>query len=157
MTSDAGEKDHESFMRIALKEARSALHVGEVPIGAAVVLGQQVLATGFNQPIHTQDPCAHAEVIALRAAARAIGNYRLTGTTLYVTLEPCLMCVGALVLARVGTLVYGAAEPKFGAIQSLMKIESLALTHRFEVVPGVLEADCRQLVIDFFKFRRQEA
>ena len=157
MTSEAGEKDHESFMRIALKQARSALHVGEVPIGAAVVLGQEVLATGFNQPIHTQDPSAHAEIVALRAAARAIGNYRLTGTTLYVTLEPCLMCVGALVLARVGTLVYGAAEPKFGAVQSLLKIESLALTHRFEVVPGVLEADCRQLVIDFFKFRRQEA
>jgi tRNA(adenine34) deaminase len=157
MTSEAGEKNHESFMRIALKQARSALHVGEVPIGAAVVLGQEVLATGFNQPIHTQDPSAHAEVIALRAAARAIGNYRLMGTTLYVTLEPCLMCVGALVLARVGTLVYGAAEPKFGAIQSLLKIESLALTHRFEVVPGVLEADCRQLVVDFFKFRRQEA
>ena len=157
MTSEAGEKAHESFMRIALKEARSALHVGEVPVGAAVVLGQELLATGFNQPIHTQDPSAHAEVVALRAAARAIGNYRLTGTTLYVTLEPCLMCVGALVLARVGTLVYGAAEPKFGAIQSLMKIESVALTHRFEVVAGVLEADCRQLVIDFFKFRRQEA
>ena len=157
MTSEAGEKAHESFMRIALREARSALHVGEVPVGAVVVQGQEALATGFNQPIHTQDPSAHAEIIALRAAARVIGNYRLTGTTLYVTLEPCLMCVGALVQARVGTLVYGAAEPKFGAIQSLLKIESLGLTHRFEVVPGVLEADCRQLLVDFFKFRRQEA
>src|SRR5262245_50968381 len=115
MTAEAGEKDHEGFMRLALREARSALHVGEVPVGAAVVLGQQVLATGFNQPIHTQDPSAHAEVVALRAAARVIGNYRLTGATLYVTLEPCLMCVGALVLARVGTLPRGAPGPKFGA------------------------------------------
>src|SRR5262249_39675413 len=138
-------------------EARSALHLGEVPIGAVVALGQDVLATGFNQPIHTQDPSAHAEIVALRAAARALGNYRLTGTTLYVTLEPCLMCVGAIVLARVGTLVYGAAEPKFGAIQSLLKIESVAFNHRFQVVSGMLEPECRQLVVDFFKFRRQEA
>ena len=157
MTREAAADAREGFMRLALHEARSALHLGEVPVGAVVVLGQDVLATGFNQPIHTQDPSAHAEVVALRAAARALGNYRLTGTTLYVTLEPCLMCVGALVQARVATLAYGAAEPKFGAIQSLMKVEDLALTHRFEVVPGVLEADCRQLVIDFFKFRRQEA
>lgn len=144
-------------MRLALREASSALRLGEVPVGAAVVLGEEVLATGFNQPIHTQDPSAHAEMVALRAAARARGNYRLAGTTLYVTLEPCLMCVGALVLARVSTLVYGAAEPKFGAIRSLMKIENLALTHRFDVVPGVLEDDCRKLVVDFFKFRREEA
>lgn len=143
-------------MRLALHEASRALHLGEVPVGAVVVLGQEVLGTGFNQPIHTQDPSAHAEVIALCAAARALGNYRLTGTTLYVTLEPCLMCVGALVLARVGTLVYGAAEPKFGAIRSLMRIDDLALTHRFDVMPGVLEDDCRKLVVDFFKFRRQE-
>jgi len=157
MTREAAADAREGFMRLALHEARSALHLGEVPVGAVVVLGQDVLATGFNQPIHTQDPSAHAEVVALRAAARALGNYRLTGTTLYVTLEPCLMCVGALVQARVATLAYGAAEPKFGAIQSLMKVEDLALTHRFEVVPGVLEDECRQLVVDFFKFRREEA
>src|SRR5262245_36898412 len=157
MTSPAASAPHESFMRMALQEARSALHLGEVPVGAVLVRGQDVVATGFNQPIHPRDPSAHAEVVALRAAARALDNYRLTGTTLYVTLEPCLMCVGALVLARVGTLVYGAAEPKFGAIQSLMRVEDLALTHRFEVVSGVLESDCRQLVVDFFKFRRQEA
>lgn len=156
MTREVAEGAHESFMRLALHEASSALHLGEVPVGAVVVLGQEVLGTGFNQPIHTQDPSAHAEVIALRAAARTLGNYRLTGTTLYVTLEPCLMCVGALVLARVGILVYGAAEPKFGAIRSLIRIDDLALTHRFDVMPGVLEDDCRKLVVDFFKFRRGE-
>jgi tRNA(adenine34) deaminase len=157
MTREAADGAHERFMRLALREASSALHLGEVPVGAAVVLGEEVLATGFNQPIHTQDPSAHAEMVALRTAARVRGNYRLTGTTLYVTLEPCLMCVGALVLARVGTLVYGAAEPKFGAIRSLMKVEDLALTHRFDVVSGVLEEECRKLVVDFFKFRREEA
>jgi tRNA(adenine34) deaminase len=142
-------------MRIALEEARQGLHIGEVPIGAVVVLDRRVVATGFNQPIHTVDPTAHAEQVALRRAARELGNYRLTGTTLYVTLEPCLMCVGALVNARVNTLVYGVAEPKTGAIRSLVDIDTIRTNHRFEIVSGILEADCRKVLVDFFKYRRE--
>jgi tRNA(adenine34) deaminase len=148
---------HEAFMRQAIEEARRALHIGEVPVGALVVEGGTVLATGFNQPIHNLDPTAHAEVVALRRAAKAAGNYRLVRATVYVTAEPCLMCVGALVNARVSTLVYGVAEPKFGAVRSLLAVEELGLNHRFEVVAGVLEAECRKLLVDFFRFRREEA
>jgi tRNA(adenine34) deaminase len=147
--------DHETFMRQALDEARRALHVGEVPIGA-VVVADGVAAEGFNQPIRSADPTAHAEIVALRRAARAAGNYRLTGATLYVTLEPCLMCVGAIVNARIATVVYGAAEPKWGALGSILDARELRLNHRLEVIAGVLEAECRQLVVDFFKFRRAE-
>jgi len=147
---------HEAFMRQAIEGARTAMHIGEVPIGAVVALDGQVVAGGFNQPIHRVDPTAHAEVIALREAARTLGNYRLPGCTLYVTLEPCLMCVGAMLNARVGTVVYGAAEPKFGALRSLLRIEDVPANHRFEVVGGVLEAECRALVVDFFKYRREE-
>ncbi len=114
-----------------------------------------MVASGFNQPIHECDPTAHAEIVVLRRAARRLNNYRLTGTTLYVTVEPCLMCVGALVHARVETVVYGAAEPKGGAIRSALRIEALRLNHRFTVVEGVLEADCRELIQDFFKNRRE--
>jgi tRNA(adenine34) deaminase len=142
-------------MRLALEEARSALHLGEVPVGAVAVAGGEVVASGFNQPIHNMDPTSHAEVVALRRAAKALGNYRLTGVRLYVTLEPCLMCVGALVSARVSTLVYGAAEPKWGAVVSLLKVGELPLNHRFEVVAGVLEDECRTLVQEFFKYRRK--
>lgn len=144
-------------MRLALAEARAALHVGEVPIGAVIARDHELLASGFNQPVHTVDPVAHAEIVALRRAARILGNYRLTGTTLYVTVEPCLMCVGALVSARVSTLVYGADEPKFGAVRSILDVDTLSLTHRFEVISGVLEAECRKVLVDFFKFRREEA
>jgi tRNA(adenine34) deaminase len=144
-------------MRLALEEARAALQVGEVPIGAVVVRDGEVVASGFNQPIHTVDPVAHAEIVALRRAARVLGNYRLVGTTLYVTVEPCLMCVGALVAARVERLVYGAPEPKFGAVASILDVSSLRLNHRFESVSGILEAECRQALVDFFKFRREEA
>jgi tRNA(adenine34) deaminase len=147
---------HEAFMRVAIEGARTAMHVGEVPIGAVVVHEGRIVAQGFNQPIHLVDPTAHAEVVALREAARVLGNYRLPGSTLYVTLEPCLMCVGALMNARVGTVVYGAAEPKFGALQSILSIADVPANHRFAVVAGVLEAECRQLVVDFFKFRREE-
>ena len=149
------EVTHESITRLALQEARTALHLGEVPVGAVLVAGGEVVASGFNQPIHLRDPTAHAEMVALRGAARALDNYRLSGSTLYVTVEPCLMCVGALVHARVGTVVYGVAEPKGGAIRSLLRVEDLALNHRFDVVTGILEADCRQLIQDFFKARRE--
>jgi len=143
-------------MRLAIAEARTARHIGEVPIGAVVVHGGEVLARGFNQPIHTVDPTAHAELVALRLAAQRLGNYRLTGSTLYVTLEPCLMCVGALVAARVSTVVYGAPEPKFGALRSVLDFERVRTNHRFEVVGGVLETQCRRLVQDFFRYRRGE-
>jgi tRNA(adenine34) deaminase len=147
---------HDSFMRQALAEAHNALHIGEVPVGAVLVLDGKVVAQGFNQPIQARDPTAHAEVVALRRAAKEVGNYRLTGSTLYVTIEPCLMCVGALVHARVSALVYGAVEPKAGAIRSVLDIEKLRLNHRFQVIAGVLEPECRQLVVDFFKFRREQ-
>ncbi len=111
--------DHESFMRLALAQAALAQAAGEVPVGAIVVLDGGVAGRGYNHPIGTSDPTAHAEILALREAARAIGNYRLTGATLYATVEPCLMCVGAIVHARVATVVYGAADPKGGAVRSL--------------------------------------
>jgi len=147
--------DHESFMRLALEQARLAGDAGEVPIGAVAVSGGDVVGRGFNRPIGAVDPTAHAEVIALREAARTLGNYRLTGVDLYVTLEPCLMCVGALVHARVGTLVYGAAEPKSGAVVSAVRAGELpGLNHRFAVVSGVREDECRELVQTFFKGKR---
>lgn len=146
---------HETFMRLALEEARKALRRGEVPIGAVVVREGAVVATGFNQPISAGDPTAHAEIVALRAAAQGLGNYRLTGTTLYVTVEPCLMCVGALLNARVDRVVYGAPEPKFGAVRSLLDVGALAVNHRFEAVSGVLEDECRTLLLDFFRDRRE--
>jgi tRNA(adenine34) deaminase len=145
---------HEPFMRRALEAACKARHMGEVPVGAVVVSSGVIVAEGFNQPVHYGDPTAHAEILALRGAARALGNYRLTGAALYVTVEPCLMCVGALVNARVATVVYGAAEPKCGALASVLDFESLRLNHRFQVVAGVLEDECRQILVDFFKSRR---
>jgi tRNA(adenine34) deaminase len=148
---------HAGFMRLALQEAKAAFHVNEVPIGAVAVREGRVVASGFNQPIHTIDPVAHAEIVALRQAARVLGNYRLTGVTLYVTVEPCLMCVGAMLNARISTLVYGADEPKFGAVRSILELASLGLNHRFEVVSGVLESECSKLLVDFFKFRREGA
>ena len=141
-------------MRLALDEARRAREAGEVPVGAVLVADGVVVGRGFNQPIGRLDPTAHAEILALRAAAAALANYRLVGVTAYVTLEPCLMCVGALLNARVATVVYGAPEPKWGAVRSLLSLDSLTLTHRFGVVSGVLEPDCRSLLVDFFRSRR---
>ncbi len=142
-------------MRMALDEARRALEAGEVPIGAVLVEGGQVVARAFNQPIAQHDPTAHAEILAMRDGARAAANYRLTGATLYVTLEPCLMCAGAMVHARIGTLVFGATEPRTGAVVS--NLGALALphhNHRVEVIGGVLEAECREIVQEFFRARR---
>ena len=147
--------DYEALMRAALDEARRAEAAGEVPIGAVVAIDDEIVARGFNQPIAAHDPTAHAEIVALRAAAQAVGNYRLTGATLCVTVEPCLMCIGALVHARVGTVVYGAAEPKTGAIVSTVRaLEIPGLNHRFAVVGGVLEEECRAVLQAFFKGRR---
>jgi tRNA(adenine34) deaminase len=156
MVDPSSLETHERFMRFALEQASEAGALSEVPIGAVLVVGGEVVARGFNQPIRSVDPTAHAEIVALREAARALGNYRLVGATLYVTLEPCLMCAGALLQARVAQVVYGAPEPKFGAFCSVLRLDELPLNHRFAVVGGVLEADCRRLLVDFFKDRRQE-
>ena len=142
-------------MAAALEEAARARDAGEVPIGAIVALDGEVIGRGFNQPISSGDPTAHAEIVAIRDAARRAGNYRLTGATLCVTIEPCLMCVGALVHARIGTLVYGAAEPRTGAVASTVRGGELpGHNHRFEVVAGVCEAECRDLMQLFFRDRR---
>lgn len=146
----------ERFMDEALKEARRALAAGEVPVGAVLVgEGGEVLARAHNFPITLSDPTAHAEILALRQAAERGGNYRLPGTTLYVTMEPCLMCVGAMLQARLKRLVFGAPDPKAGACVSLYRIpEDERLNHRFLVTGGVREAECRVLLQEFFRARR---
>ena len=142
-------------MRLALAEAARARGLGEVPVGAVVVIDQQVVGTGCNQPLSMVDPTAHAEVNALRAAARQIGNYRLTGATLYVTIEPCLMCVGAMIHARVALVVYGAPEPRAGALVSSTRAhETAGLNHRVSILGGVMEEDCREVMQNFFREKR---
>jgi tRNA(adenine34) deaminase len=142
-------------MRLALAEAERARSLGEVPVGAIVVVDGRVVGTGCNRPMSSNDPTAHAEIGALREAARAVGNYRLTGATLYVTVEPCLMCVGAMVHARIGLVVFGAAEPKSGALISTVRAhESPGLNHRLEILAGVLEDECRAMIQEFFKAKR---
>ena len=144
-------------MRAALELARQARLKEEVPVGAVVVLDDVVIGTGFNCPISTNDPTAHAEIGALRAAAQQLGNYRLTGATLYVTIEPCQMCVGAMVHARIARVVYGTREPKAGAIESAMRAhEHPSLNHRMAATGGVLEVECRELIQEFFRDRRGE-
>ena len=146
---------HDTFMRAALDEASLGFSAGEVPVGAVVVLDGRIVGRGFNQPIGSHDPTAHAEIVAIREAARALGNYRLAGSTVYVTIEPCLMCVGAMVHARVRTLVFGAPEPKAGAVVSNCRAHELpSLNHRIEVVSGVLEEECRAIIQEFFQARR---
>jgi len=146
--------EHETFMREALAQARTAALRGEVPIGAVLVAEGAPVAADFNRPISAHDPTAHAEVLVLRAAAAQMGNYRLTGTTLYVTVEPCLMCLGAIVNARVGSVVYGADEPKFGAVRSLLDFAALRVNHRPAIVSGVLAEEAQRLLLDFFRERR---
>ena len=142
-------------MRRALQLAEVAAAAGEVPVGAVVALDGMIIGTGHNEPIGAHDPTAHAEVVALRMAAQAVGNYRLTGATLVVTVEPCMMCVGAMVHARIGTVVFGAPEPKAGALGSTIAAHELpSLNHRLAVVGGVLEADCRAVMQAFFRSRR---
>ena len=143
-------------MDAALEQARLALAAGEVPIGAVLVIDDAIVARGFNQPISACDPTAHAEVLVLRDAARVVGNYRLTAADMYVTVEPCLMCVGALVHARVRRVFYGAAEPKTGALVSTIRsLDTPGLNHRFEVTGGVREEAARELMQQFFRERRQ--
>lgn len=142
-------------MRAALAEAQKAAACGEVPVGAVVEIDDQIVASAFNKPISSIDPTAHAEIVALRAAALKVGNYRLTGATLCVTVEPCAMCVGALVHARIGTLIYGTPEPKTGAVRSTMKLlDDPSWNHRMVVVSGVLANECREMLQKFFKERR---
>ncbi|MCS7156366.1 MAG: tRNA adenosine(34) deaminase TadA [Blastocatellia bacterium] len=147
----------EVWMRLALDEAADAERLGEVPIGAVVVLGEKVIGRGHNRVITEQDPTAHAEIVALRDAARFLNNYRLVGTTLYVTIEPCPMCAGALLNARVARLVYGAADPRAGAVTTLFQLcTDPRLTHRLQVQAGVLEAECREMIQSFFQRKRAE-
>ena len=155
MSSVSG-PSHDEFMVLALEQAREGLTAGEVPIGAVVVMDGRIVARAYNQPIFTADPTAHAEMLVLREAGKAAGNYRLTDATVYVTLEPCLMCVGALVHARVREVVYGAPEPRTGALVSAVRGLDLAgLNHRFSVTAGVMEEECRQIIQAFFKDRRR--
>jgi tRNA(adenine34) deaminase len=147
-------KDDRYFMRKAMAQAEKAADKGEVPVGAVVVKNGTIVGCGWNRPISKKDPTAHAEVVALRAAARKLGNYRLTGCDLYVTLEPCPMCLGAVVQARIRRLVYGAPDPKSGAVRSVMHFPFQKLNYRPDIVAGVLADDCGRLLRDFFGSRR---
>jgi len=145
----------EDFLREALELARDAERGGEVPVGAVVVLDGRVIGRGRNSPIARNDPTAHAEVLALREAAAATGNYRLEGATMYATLEPCVMCAGALVAARVSRLVFGARDLRFGGVRSKFRLaDADVLNHRVEIVEGVLGAECAELLQTFFTSRR---
>jgi tRNA(adenine34) deaminase len=142
---------HEHFMRLALDEARAAAAEGEVPVGCVVVKDGAVVGRGRNRREADQDPLAHAELRAIAKAARAVGSWRLEDTTLYVTLEPCPMCAGAMVNSRIPRVVYGADDPKAGAVRTLYRLlEDPRLNHRCEVVPGVLADDCALLLREFF-------
>jgi len=149
---------YDTWMAHALSLAARAGGEGEVPVGALVVLDGEVVGEGWNQPIATSDPTAHAEIVAMREAARHVGNYRLSGATLVVTVEPCLMCVGAMVHARIGTVVYGASAPRAGALGSAISAhETPGLNHRLTVVGGVMADECRALMQAFFRERRAPA
>jgi tRNA(adenine34) deaminase len=150
-----GNAEDEAFMRLALEEAGRALLEGEVPVGAVLVKRGEVLGRGRNRPIAFADPTAHAEILALREGGNRERNYRLPGSTLYATVEPCAMCAGALIQARVSRLVYGADDAKAGAVRSLFRLlEEERLNHRVEVIPGVLAQECGDLLRRFFKEKR---
>jgi tRNA(adenine34) deaminase len=145
----------EKFMRLALDEARKAEAMGEVPVGAVVVFEDQVVGRGCNRNLADKDPSAHAEIVALRDAGAALGNHRLLDGELYVTIEPCAMCAGALIQARLRRLIYGATDPKAGAVKSVLQVlNHPALNHQMEVVPGVLAEECGDLMQAFFRARR---
>ena len=147
----------EQYMRIAFDQAKTAEENGDVPIGAVIVHNNQIIAKAYNQKEQLQDPTAHAEIIALTQAAAALENWHLNGCTMYVTLEPCPMCAGALVLARIDRLVYGCDDPKTGAVKSLYTIvQDSRLNHRLEVTSGVLADECAKQLQDFFEKRRTE-
>ena len=154
MTTAVSIEAHERWMRRALGLADAAAAEGEVPVGAVLVADGEMLGEGYNRPVSTNDATAHAEIVALRSASARAGNYRLPDTTLYVTIEPCTMCVGALVHARIGNLVFGAREPKGGAVFS-RAATSAGLNHRFDVLEGVLEVECRERLQSFFAALRR--
>ena len=146
----------ERWMRHAMVLAARAEGIGEIPVGAVLVLGDEILGEGWNRSISDHDACAHAEIMALRAAGARLGNYRLLDTTLYVTLEPCLMCVGAMIHARVGLLVYGATDPRCGAVDSRLPGPDLPFfNHRFDVLSGVMAGECGEILRDFFRKKRR--
>jgi tRNA(adenine34) deaminase len=152
---DADRQADEGWMRIALSEAGRAREAGEVPVGAVIVRKGVLLASACNSPISLHDPSAHAEILAIRAAAAVVGNYRLTGTTLYVTLEPCLMCAGAILHARIERLVFGAADPKGGVAVSLWRLfEDRRLNHAVIVTEGILREACAEILSGFFQEKR---
>ena len=148
--------NHKEYMRLAIKEAEKSGHIDEVPVGAVLVAKNgEILSTAHNRVISHNDPTAHAEMLALRDASEKINNYRLIDTTLYVTLEPCIMCIGALIHARILTLVFGAKDPKWGAAGSLYNlVKDKRLNHKIELISGVYESECASLLQDFFKQKR---
>ncbi len=151
------EENQVAFMRLALREADRARREQEVPVGAIVVRDGRVIARAYNRPIHLKDPTAHAEVLALRCAARKVGNYRLSHCTLYVTIEPCAMCAGAMVQARLKRVVFGASDPKAGAGGSVLSVlNHPRLNHRVEVTEGVLGEDCAAILKEFFRKKRKK-
>jgi len=157
LMESAQEKGHEHWMRESIRAAREAQTRAEVPIGACVVLGDELLAVAGNRTRTDCDPTAHAEIVALREAARRCGNYRLAGAVVYATIEPCAMCAGALIQARVRLLVYGAPDEKAGAVETHFHIcDANQLNHRVEVIKGVLELECRDLMQEFFRTRRHK-
>ena len=150
--------DHQYFMHLALEQAALARTMGEVPIGAVLIDGEKkILAQGYNQPISSCDPTAHAEMMVLRQAAREVKNYRLLSTTVYVTLEPCVMCMGALIHARVARIVFGAFDLRWGAAGSLYDFsKDTRFNHHPEIVPGICESLCRSAITDFFRGKRRK-
>ncbi len=157
MTEDDAIQEDERWMRLALEEAQAAEALGEVPVGAVIVKGGEVVARGHNLTHTLQDPTTHAEMVAIRRAAEATGHWRLLECTLYVTLEPCTMCSGAIVLARIPRLVYGAPDPKAGMCGSLENlVQDRRLNHRVELVPGVLAEECGEVLRAFFRSRRRK-
>ncbi|OPY11950.1 MAG: tRNA-specific adenosine deaminase [Syntrophus sp. PtaU1.Bin005] len=152
---DSGTKEDERWMEIALEEARLAAAEGEVPVGAVLLWQNSVIARSHNQPIARHDPTAHAEILAIREASEIMKNYRLTGMTLYVTLEPCIMCAGAILQARLARLVYGAGDPKGGAVSSVYRVlQDSRLNHAVEVTGNVLSAPCAEILSGFFQEKR---
>ena len=145
------------FMRLALRQAQKAQNLGEVPVGAILAHQGKVIARGYNRSIANHDAGAHAEMLTLRRAGKTLRNYRLSATILYVTLEPCAMCAGAMIWSRIGKVVYGCADAKAGALGSVVNLNELKLNHRLEVTGGVLEQDCRDLLQNFFRARRRKS
>ena len=151
----AGEQEDQKWMRLAIAAANKAQEIGEVPVGAVLVKDQVLLASAYNQPIKTHDCTAHAEIVALRIAGQETNNYRLPNTTMYVTLEPCMMCLGAMLHARVGRLVYAASDPKTGAVNGAMNLLSEHKhNHEIQISSGVMEEECSALLRNFFRARR---